>query len=327
VKWPAIYTIEVDSALGENILEVKSLQKFFPIKKGILSKAAGVVKAVNGVSLQLERGRKFAIVGESGSGKTTLGKTIVRLYEPTGGEIWADGREISHLKGPELKSTRMQMQMVFQDPASSLNPRRSVKAIISSPLDVHNVGTREDRSKRVRDLLNIVELSEDYMNRAPGALSGGEKQRVAIARALALNPKLIVLDEPTSSLDVSVQAKILTLLDRLQKESNLTYLLITHDLSVVRNFADMVSVMYRGRIVESSTTNEIFTDAIHPYTKTLLSALPVIYDEELSILPKADSTEYLESQAASDSEFHLVEAKKGHWVEAYQENELTASTA
>jgi len=304
-----------DEALGESILEVKSLQKFFSVRKGILGKSAGIVKAVNGVSLRAERGKKLAIVGESGSGKTTLGKTIIRLYRPTGGEIWVDGHDISQLEGPELKKARMEMQMVFQDPASSLNPRRNVKAIISSPLEVHNVGTRVDRTKRVKELLNIVELSEDYINRSPGALSGGEKQRVAIARALALNPKLILLDEPTSSLDVSVQAKILTLLDRLQKESNLTYVLITHDLSVVRNFADTVCVMYRGRIVESSTTQEIFTDPLHLYTKTLLSALPVIYDEELAILPKPASLPSSNSNNAPDSEHRMIEAKRGHWVE------------
>ena len=306
--------LKCDDVLGENILEVRNLRKFFSLKKGILGKSASVFKAVNGVSLHAERGKKLAIVGESGSGKTTLGKTIIRLYRPTGGEIWIDGREISRVEGPELKKARMGMQMVFQDPASSLNPRRKVKSIISSPLEVHNVGNREERSRRVKELLNLVELSEDYLNRSPGALSGGEKQRVAIARALALNPKLIVLDEPTSSLDVSVQAKILALLDKLQKESNLTYLLITHDLSVVRNFADTICVMYRGRIVESSITSEIFANPLHVYTKTLLSALPVIYDEELAILPKFDSLPS-DSNNARDSEHQIVEAKKGHWVE------------
>lgn len=306
--------MKCDDLLSENILELRNLQKFFSIKKGLFEKSTSLVKAVNGVNLQAEKGKKVAIVGESGSGKTTLGKTIIRLYRPTGGEIWVEGHEISRLEGSELVKARIDMQMVFQDPASSLNPRRNVKSIISSPLEVHKVGNRADRSRRVKELLNLVELSEDYLNRSPGALSGGEKQRVAIARALALNPKLIVLDEPTSSLDVSVQAKILALLDKLQKESNLTYLLITHDLSLVRNFADTICVMYRGRIVESSATYEIFTDPLHAYTKRLLSALPVIYDEELAILPKYDSMSTSDPDYALDSESSMVEAKKGHWV-------------
>ena len=298
--------------MSQNLLELRDLQKVFTIKKGIFEKSAGIVRAVDGVNLTAEKGKKVAIVGESGSGKTTLGKTIIRLYKPTAGEIWIENHEISKLEGPELVRARMDMQMVFQDPASSLNPRRNVKSIISGPLEVHKIGDRASRSRRVAELLNLVELSEDYAKRSPGALSGGEKQRVAIARALALNPKLILLDEPTSSLDVSVQAKILALLDKLQKESNLTYLLITHDLSVVRNFADTVYVMYRGKIVESSTTSEIFNDPLHAYTKQLLSALPVIYDEELAILPKYSSDAINDSNIGEGTS--MTEVKKNHWV-------------
>ena len=305
--------------MSENLLELRNLRKYFTIKKGILEKATGIVKSVDDVSLVAHNGAKVAIVGESGSGKTTLGKTIIRLYKPTSGEIWLGGHEISQLEGSQLMKARMDMQMVFQDPASSLNPRRNVKSIISGPLEVHKIGDRATRSRRVKELLNLVELSEDYATRPPGALSGGEKQRVAIARSLALNPKLIILDEPTSSLDVSVQAKILALLNKLQKKSNLTYLLITHDLSVVRNFVDTVFVMYRGKIVEWSTTQEIFNDPIHRYTKRLLSALPVIYDEELAMLPN-----YAELNEADDEIVNrkMVQVKKDHWV-ALDDNQVS----
>ena len=317
-----------------NIVEVKNLKKYFFLKKGVLGTASGVIKAVDDVSFTIERGKNLGVVGESGSGKTTLGKTIMRLYDPTEGEIWLDGVEISKLKGYELKKVRRRMQMVFQDPASSLNPRRDVRSIITAPLDIHGVGTKKERLIRAKELLNNVELSEDYLYRRPANLSGGEKQRVSIARALALNPDVVVLDEPTSSLDVSVQAKILTLLADLQKKLKLTYILITHDLSVVRNVTDNTIVMYHGRLVERSTTDNVFNDPLHPYTQTLLSSLPVIFDEELALLPKvkplpdtsARQTDVTQGCPFFDrcaekigerclrEELRMTEVKKGHYV-------------
>lgn len=324
--------------MPETMLELKNLKKYFYLKRGALRREAGVVKAIDGISFSVEKGRNFALVGESGSGKTTVGRNIVRLYRPTEGEIWFNGEEISKAKGRKLKEIRRKMQMVFQDPASSLNPRRNVRSIVSTPLDIHGIGTRGDRLKRVKELLNDVELSEDYMYRRPTVLSGGEKQRVAMARALASNPILIILDEPTSSLDVSVQAKILTLLEELQKKLDLTYLLITHELSVVRNFTQDTAVMYLGKILERSTTNEIFNNPLHPYTKTLLSSLPVVFDEELALLPKTTplpdaSTRQLFSAAGcrfytrcpeclgekcAAEEPPLTEVAKGHFVACHK---------
>jgi len=324
--------------LVDNILDVRDLQKYFFMTQGILGHSSGIVKAVDHVSFAIERGKNLGVVGESGSGKTTLGKTLMRIYKPTGGEIWFNGEEVAQIEGEALKKLRRKMQMVFQDPASSLNPRRDIKGIIGGPLEVHDIGTRAERLRRVKELLVSVELSEEYAYRVPGALSGGEKQRVAVARALALNPDLVVLDEPTSSLDVSVQAKILSLLQRLQRELNLTYILITHELSVVCNFADRVCVMYLGELVESGGTTEIFRNPLHPYTKTLLSALPVIYDEELTMLPKVKplpDSSTRELYASTGCRFHtrcpervgeecpltqptMIEIEKGHFVACHK---------
>lgn len=245
------------------------------------------VRAVDGVSFKLARGKTFSLVGESGSGKTTLAKTVTRIYEPTGGKILFDGIDISKLKGKELKLIRRQIGVVFQDIDSSLNPRRRVKDIIAAPLEIYKWGSRRERVERVRRLLNLVELpSEEYMYRYSRAISGGEKQRVGIARALALNPQLVVLDEPTSALDVSVQAKILNLLKRLQGELHLLYILISHDLSVVRNVTDRIGVMYLGKIVEMATVDELFRNPLHPYTKVLLSCIPTVTDKGREIIPE-----------------------------------------
>ncbi len=220
-----------------------------------------------------------------------MGKTVSRLIRPTSGDILFGHTNISTLDERELKEWRRKMQMVFQDPAASLNPRRRVAHIVATPLEVHAIGSRQERLTRVRELLGLVELPEKYLYSYPHALSGGQKQRVAIARALALNPRFVVLDEPTSALDVSVQAKILALLARLQQELKLTYLLISHDLSVVKNFSDYIAVMYLGKIMETAPTEKLFDDPLHPYTRSLLSAIPVIVDEELELIPERISLE------------------------------------
>ena len=273
------------------LLRIEELKKYFPITAGFLGRQVGQIKAVDDVSFAVPEGQTYALVGESGSGKTTVGKTVSRLIRPTGGDILFDGTNISSLDEGELKEWRREMQMVFQDPAASLNPRRRVANIVATPLEVHGIGGRQERLARVRELMGLVELPEKYLYSYPHALSGGQKQRVAIARALALNPRFVVLDEPTSALDVSVQAKILALLARLQKELKLTYLLISHDLSVVKNFSDYIAVMYLGKIMESAATQKLFEDPLHPYTRSLLSAIPVIVDEELALIPERISLE------------------------------------
>jgi oligopeptide/dipeptide ABC transporter ATP-binding protein len=268
------------------LLRVEQLKKYFPITAGFLGRQVGQVKAVDEVSFTVPEGQTFALVGESGSGKTTVGKAVIRLIRPTAGDILFDGTNLSAFRERELKSWRRQMQMVFQDPSSSLNPRRRVADIVATPLEVHGINTRRERLVRVQELLNLVELPEKYLYSYPHALSGGQKQRVAIARALALHPRFVVLDEPTSALDVSVQAKILALLARLQRELGLTYLLISHDLSVVKNFSNYVAVMYLGQIMEMAPTEKLFARPLHPYTRALLSAIPVVIEEELKVIPE-----------------------------------------
>jgi len=260
--------------------------KYFPITSGLFKKKVGDVKAVDDVSFSIVKGETFGLVGESGSGKTTIGKTIIRIYNPTAGKILFDGEDIAHLSEKELKPLRRQMQMVFQDPTSSLNPRKRIRDIIMEPLIAHNVGTTSEKRKRMQELLDLVRLAPDFQYRYPFMLSGGEKQRIGIARALALNPKFLVLDEPTAALDVSVQAKIISFLSQLQKEWNLTYLFITHDLSLMRNIATRVGVMYLGSLVEVASTKELYENPFHPYTKALLSAIPVISDEEETMKPQ-----------------------------------------
>lgn len=272
--------------LSRLILEIKNLKKYFPITRGVFGKIVGWVRAVDNVSFSVEHRRIYSIVGESGCGKSTLARTIIGIYEPNSGEIYFDGVEISKLKGEERLKILREMSIVFQDPTSSLNPRKKVREIIEAPLVVHRVGASKEREERARELVKLVELDETFLNRYPHELSGGQRQRVAIARALALQPKLVILDEPTSALDVSVQAKILKLLKRLQEKLKLTYLLITHDLGVVRNFADYISVMYAGKIVESAPVGRIFSEPTHPYTRALISAIPPVTREEEELLKK-----------------------------------------
>ncbi|MBO8140647.1 MAG: ABC transporter ATP-binding protein [Firmicutes bacterium] len=270
----------------EPLVVARGVKKYFPITRGLFRQQVGVVKAVDSVDIDIRPGETFALVGESGSGKTTLGKVLARLYEPTGGTILFDGQDITRLHEGELRRLRRQIQVVFQDPTSSLNPRRRVKEILEDPLVIHGFGDARQRAQRVQELLDLVELPREFLYRYPSHLSGGQKQRVGIARALALEPKFIVLDEPTSALDVSVQAKIVALLKRLQTQLGLTYLFITHDLSLVRNMADHVGVMYLGRLVEQGPARRIFERPEHPYTNALLSCIPTVDEEELALIPE-----------------------------------------
>tara|TARA_Y100001934_G_scaffold269005_1_gene351902 strand:+ start:234 stop:1262 length:1029 start_codon:yes stop_codon:yes gene_type:complete len=260
---------------AEPLLAVKDVSMYFPVKGGIFNTAQAQCKAVDGVTINIMPGETVGLVGESGCGKSTLGRCIVRLYEPTGGSIFYQGRDLTHLSGAEMKPYRRNIQMVFQDPAESLNARHSVGDIIEEPLLVHNIGTPAERKRKVRALLDVVGLPERAANRFPFEFSGGQRQRIGIARALALNPKLIVCDEPVSALDVSVQSQILNLLMDLQREYGLSYLFIAHDLAVVKHISDRIAIMYLGKIVEMGPADEIYEEPLHAYTKALISAVPI----------------------------------------------------
>jgi len=263
-------------AADQPLLQVRDLAVHFRISKGLLfGRDAGTVRAVDGVSFDIDRGQTVGLVGESGCGKSTTGRAIARLNRPTAGSIRLDGQELSTLDGAVLRRMRRRLQMIFQDPYSSLNPRMTVGAIIGEPLDIHSVGSARERAARVRQLLEVVGLPRQAGDRYPHQFSGGQRQRIGIARALALNPELIVADEPISALDVSIQAQILNLLARLQREFKLTYLFIAHDLAAVRHISDRVLVMYLGRIVESAPSAGLYRRPRHPYTVALLSAVPV----------------------------------------------------
>lgn len=265
--------------MPENILlEVSELKKYFPIISGFFNKVVGQVRAVDGVSFSLFEGECLGLVGESGSGKTTVGRTLLRAYKPTDGEIrfHHDGEEVDIARASEdqLKTLRRHMQMIFQDPYASLNPRMTVFDIIGEPLIIHGVKNRTERETRVRELMQQVGLNPQHLLRYPHAFSGGQRQRIGVARALSLNPRLIVADEPVSALDVSVQAQILNLLQKLRRDLGLTYLFIAHDLSVVRHIADRVAVMYVGKIVEMAPVDRLYAQPAHPYTEALLAAAP-----------------------------------------------------
>ena len=266
-----------DLASGqEPLLQIRDLKVHFPVTKGaILRRHVGTVRAVDGVDLTVAPTETLGLVGESGSGKTTLGRTVLRIYRPTEGSVEFSGQDLARLDGADLRRARRKMQMIFQDPYSSLHPRMTVGSIVAEPLEIHHIGSAAERGDRVRQLLSLVGLKDGHAGRYPHELSGGERQRVGIARALALDPDLIVADEPVSALDVSVQAQVLNLLRRLQGELGLTYLFIAHDLSVVRQIAHRVAVMYLGRIVELGSVDAVFEEALHPYTAALLSAIPV----------------------------------------------------
>jgi len=259
----------------EELLTVKNLKKYFPIKAGFLGKTVGHVKAVDDVSFTVHRGETLGLVGESGCGKSTTGRSIIRLIEPTSGEVIFDREAITALNDEQLRKKRREMQMVFQDPYASLNPRQSIEQILEEPLIVHGIGSASERKQRVKDLLEVVGLPASYARRYPHQFSGGQRQRIGIARALSVYPKLIIADEPVSALDVSIQSQVLNLMKDIQKEFHLTYLFIAHDLSVVRHISDSVGVMYLGRIVELAATRSLFKDPKHPYTQALLSAVPI----------------------------------------------------
>ena len=258
------------------LLRLEDLKVWFPIRDGIIrQRHVGDVQAVDGVTFEIERGETLGLVGESGCGKSTTGRAIIRLNPPTGGRIFFDGQDVTEFKGSELRRLRKRMQMIFQDPYASLDPRMTAGGIIAEPLDIHDVGKPDDRRERVRELLQTVGLNPAYASRYPHEFSGGQRQRIGVARALALQPDLIVADEPISALDVSIQAQIINLLERLQGDFGLTYLFIAHDLSVVRHISDRTAVMYLGRVVETSGSRDLNVRPLHPYTVALLSAVPI----------------------------------------------------
>lgn len=306
--------------MSEPLIQVEGLKKYFNVGGG------KVLKAVNDISFSIQKGETLGLVGESGCGKSTAGRTILRLYEPTAGSVRFEGQDIYKLSSGKMKAKRRDMQMIFQDPYASLNPRFTVTDIIGESLDIHGLaGSRKERKKRVEDLLDMVGLNPDHATRYPHEFSGGQRQRIGIARALAVDPKFIICDEPISALDVSIQAQVVNLLTELQKKLGLTYLFVAHDLSMVKHISDRVAVMYLGRMVELASSEELYSNPLHPYTKSLLSAIPVpdpeVEANKKRILLEDDSSGPIQSKDSSSAgslfdldNSELVEVSKGHWV-------------
>lgn len=301
--------------LSKNLIEVEGLKKYFNVGKG------RVLKAVDNISFSIREGETLGMVGESGCGKTTAGRTVLRLYEPTAGSVKYNGTDIYKLSGSKMKTMRRDMQMIFQDPYASLNPRFTVSDIIGEALDIHGLaGSRQERKKRIEELLDMVGLNHDHATRYPHEFSGGQRQRIGIARSLAVNPKFIVCDEPISALDVSIQAQVVNLLKELQDRLGLTYLFIAHDLSMVKHISDRVAVMYLGKMVELAESEELYANPIHPYTKSLLSAIPVPDPEieankkRIHLHDELGSPIYAAGEKTNDSDYELVEVSKGHFV-------------
>ncbi len=261
---------------SKTLVDVRDLKMHFPLTRGlILQRVVGYVRAVDGISFSIERGKTLGLVGESGSGKTTIGRTIVRLYKPTSGQILFNDVDLATLKGEQLRQVRQRVQMIFQDPYASLNPRFTIGSLVAEPMYIYKVASSKEIRERTLELLRVVGLRTEYIDRYPHEFSGGQRQRIAVARALAINPEFVIADEPVSALDVSIRAQVLNLLQRLQQQFNLTYLFVSHDLSVVRHVADRIAVMYLGKIVELSDRDELYNAPKHPYTKALLSAVPI----------------------------------------------------
>jgi peptide/nickel transport system ATP-binding protein len=271
IKTESVFT----ETSSNNILEVRGLKKYFPIKAGLMQRQVGNVKAVDDLNFYIKKGETLGLVGESGCGKSTTGRTIIRLYEPTEGNIIFKGRDIATMGEGELRKTvRKDIQMVFQDPFATLNPRKTLRSILKEPYNTHNMFSKKEREEKVQELLAKVGLDPSFINRYPHEFSGGQRQRIGIARALALNPELIIADEAVSALDVSIQAQIINLMQDLQQEMGLSYIFISHDLSVVRHISDRVGVMYLGRMMELASKHDLYSEPLHPYTQALLSAVP-----------------------------------------------------
>lgn len=324
--------------MSKVLLKVDNLQKYFPIRSGMFARVTGAVKAVDDVSFEVFEGETLGIVGESGCGKSTTGRVLMRLHEPTGGKVEFDGVDMTSLSSEAMRKMRRDIQMVFQDPYASLNPRHTIEKILEEPLIVHGIGTPTERKKKVLEFLEIVGLSAYHAKRYPHQFSGGQRQRIGIARALMTNPKLIIADEPVSALDVSIQAQVLNLMKKLQEDLNLTYIFIAHDLGVVRHISDRVGVMYLGRMVELATSESLYDKPLHPYTQALLSAVPIpdpeFKSEEIVLMGDIPSA----SNPPSGCSFHtrcpyatdvckqktpvLQEVKPGHSVACHLVNEL-----
>ncbi|KWX70436.1 ABC transporter ATP-binding protein [Paenibacillus jilunlii] len=301
--------------MSKNLIEVEGLKKYFNVGKG------KVLKAVDNINFTIREGETLGMVGESGCGKTTAGRTVLRLYEPTAGSVKYNGTDIYKLSPGKMKAMRRDMQMIFQDPYASLNPRFTVSDIIGEALDIHGMaGSRAERKKRIEELLDMVGLNHDHATRYPHEFSGGQRQRIGIARSLAVNPKFIVCDEPISALDVSIQAQVVNLLKELQDRLGLTYLFIAHDLSMVKHISDRVAVMYLGKMVELAESEELYANPIHPYTKSLLSAIPVPDPEveankqRIHLHDELGTPIYAAGEKTNDSDYQLVEVSKGHFV-------------